>query len=225
MGYRRTPFAPGEYYHCYTRGIDGRLTFQDNQDYERFQEALYLCNDNRPFDRSDFLKLSHTEIFSRSRNHELVAIGSYSLMPNHFHVAFQEIEENGSSKFLQKLGTAYTMYFNAKNLRVGGLFIGPCRSRHVGTDRYFRRVTQYIHLNTAELFEKNWKTGKVGSMRNLEKRLAEYSFSSLPDYTKGHRPERAILHPEMIELIKDGLPPLTAVLSEAREYYKSLDQV
>ena len=139
MSYRRIPFAPDEYYHCYTRGIDGRMTFQDKQDCERFQEYLYLCNDISPFDRSNFLKLAHNAIFERPRRGELVAIGFYSLMPNHFHIGLQEKEEGGTSKFLQKLGTSYSMYFNAKHDRVGGLFIGPCRSRHIANDRYFNR--------------------------------------------------------------------------------------
>lgn len=223
MGYRRTPFAPDEYYHCYTRGIDGRLTFQDQQDYERFQEALYLCNDGKPFDRSNFLRLSHAEIFSRSRKRELVAIGCYSLMPNHFHVGFQEIEEGGSSRFLQKLGTAYTMYFNAKYDRVGALFIGPCRSRHIGTDRYFRQVVQYIHLNAAEIFEPKWKNGTVKNTRALERHIKEYTFSSLWDYVNTPRPERMILNSEAAKFIKDGLSPLSTILAEAGEYYASLE--
>ncbi|MBI5645268.1 hypothetical protein HY970_04220 [Candidatus Kaiserbacteria bacterium] len=223
MSYRRIPFAPEEHYHCYTRGIDGRVTFQDKQDYERFQEYLYLCNDTTSFDRGDFLKLAHSEIFSRPRKKELVAIGCYSLMPNHFHIGFQEVEEGGSSKFLQKLGTSYSMYFNAKYKRVGGLFIGPCRSRHIGNERYFRRVAQYIHLNAAELYEGKWKSGAVKNMRLLEKQVREYAFSSLRDYVGSPRPERAVLNPEMAALVRDGMPTLKMVLTEAREYYADLE--
>jgi len=223
MSYRRTPFAPDEHYHCYTRGIDGRVTFKDKEDYERFQESLYLCNDNGAFDRSNFQKLSHSEIFTRPRKSELVAIGSYSLMPNHFHVGFQEIEEGGSSKFLQKLGTSYSMYFNAKYARVGGLFIGPCRSRHIATDRYFKQVAQYIHLNAAEVFEPGWKRGAVRNMRSLESRLKEYAFSSLRDYAGTPRPERAMLNPELMQLTAEDMPPLNTVLTDAREYYENLN--
>lgn len=224
MGYRRTPFAPDEYYHCYTRGIDGRITFQDQQDYERFQEYLYLCNDTKPFDRSNFLKHPHEAIFSRPRTDELVAVGFYSLMPNHFHIGFREIKEGGSSKFLQKLGTSYSMYFNVKYKRIGGLFIGPCRSRHIGDDRYFRRATQYIHLNAAELIERKWKRGKVQNIRGLEVLLSEYPFSSLRDYVGKPRPERTILNREIVALVQDGMPTLASVLEEARQYYAELDQ-
>ena len=222
MSYRRIPFAQNEYYHCYTRGIDGRVNFQDKQDYERFQEYLYLCNDTVSFDRNNFFKHTHADIFSRSRRKELVAIGFYSLMPNHFHVGFQEIEESGSSKFLQKLGTSYSMYFNSKYGRVGGLFIGPCRSKHIGNDRYFRRVTQYIHLNAAELYEQKWKQGVVKNLRSLEKRLRSYPYASLCDYEGVSRPERSILDVDAMALVKHDMPSFASVLQDAREYYASL---
>ncbi|KKW29810.1 MAG: hypothetical protein UY74_C0063G0007, partial [Candidatus Kaiserbacteria bacterium GW2011_GWC2_52_8b] len=220
MSYRRTPFAPDEHYHCYTRGIDGRTTFKDNEDYERFQASLYVCNDTKPFDRSDFFRISHREIFEKPRKRELVAIGCYSLMPNHFHIGFQELEEGGSSKFLQKLGTSYVMYFNAKYDRVGSLFVGPCRSRHIDSDRYFKRVAQYIHLNVAEILEPTWKKGRVKDMRGLERRIGKYTFSSLRDYVGDFRPERAILNAEIMHLVAGGMPQLSAVLGEAQEYYR-----
>ena len=37
----REPFEDGEWYHCYTRGVDKRKTFLSNKDYERFTELLY----------------------------------------------------------------------------------------------------------------------------------------------------------------------------------------
>ena len=225
MSYRRIPFAQNEYYHCYTRGIDGRTTFQDAQDYERFQEYLYLCNDTVSFDRNNFFKHTHADIFSRPRRKELIAIGFYSLMPNHFHVGFQEIEEGGSSKFLQKLGTSYSMYFNSKYGRVGGLFIGPCRSKHIGNDRYFRRVTQYIHLNAAELYEHKWKQGIVKNMQLLEKQLRSYPYASLRDYIETSRPERSVLNTDTMALVRSSLPMLRAILEDAREYYASLDHL
>lgn len=223
MSYRRIPFAPDEYYHCYTRGIDGRITFTDKEDYERFQEYLYLCNDTGAFDRNNFSKHTHAEIFSRPRRSELVGIGFYSLMPNHFHIGFREIAEGGSSKFLQKLGTSYSMYFNSKYGRVGGLFIGPCRSKHIGDDRYFRRVAQYVHLNAAELYAKKWKQGIVKDTRLLEKQLRNYPYASLRDYTEILRPEHSILNAEARDLVLGSISITKTMLEDAREYYAGPD--
>ena len=80
---------------------------------------------------------------------------AYCLMPNHFHLLLQDAlpAGGGISKFMQKVGTAYTMYFNASRERAGNLFVKPFRSKHVSDDRYFKRVAQYIHFNPIELME------------------------------------------------------------------------
>ena len=46
-------------------------------------------------------------------------------MPNHFHLLVHEKIENGISKFMQKLLTAYTMYFN-KKMKGLGLCLADC---------------------------------------------------------------------------------------------------
>ena len=127
--------------------------------------------------------------------------------------------EGGIATFMQKVGTAYTMYFNAKNERVGNLFMKPFRARHVGDDRYFQHVLQYIHCNPAELYEPEWKSGKVRNMRLLQEKLIEYPYSSLRSYeTKENNP---ILSSDGFE-IADQLP-ISRILKEAREYYASIE--
>lgn len=123
---------------------------------------------------------------------------------------------------MQKLGVAYTMYFNKKNDRTGNLLMRPFRSKHVEDDRYFRRVAQYIHLNAAELFEPGWKKGQVKNFSQLKKQLEEYRYSSLTDYVGCERPELAILNSEATELIRAGLLPIDETLSEMTEYYSEL---
>ena len=152
MGYRRVPFAVDEWYHCFTRGIDKRTTFEDEDDAARFTELLCLANDTKPIERSNFAHTSHQAILEIPRHQTIVSIGAYYLMGNHYHLLLQEKSEGGISKFMQKVGTGYTMYFNEKNDRIGSLFVGPFRSKHIAQDAYLRRVTQYIHLNPAELF-------------------------------------------------------------------------
>lgn len=142
-------------------------------------------------------------------------------MPNHFHILLQETIERGISKFMQKVGTSFAMYFNVKRKHVGNVFIKPFRSKHIKDDLYLRQVAQYIHLNPAELFEPGWKRGTVRNMRLLEKRLSAYHYSSLPDYCGARRPEKAILNTKAIELLKDA-PLLATVLEEAAAYYAEL---
>jgi putative transposase len=117
MSIRKTPFIVGEYYHIYNRGNDKKTIFFDNHDFARFMLLLYLCNNTDTLDMRNILNkgLAFVDIFSLERSDTLVDIGVYTLMPNHFHILLYEKTENGISIFMQKLATAYSMYFNQKN--------------------------------------------------------------------------------------------------------------
>lgn len=221
---RKTSIAPGEWYHCYTRGIDGRTTFQDREDYWRFIETLYTSNSDTSLERGRLFRLSHAEIMDEPRGAALVSIGAYCLMPNHFHLILKGNDENGLSAFMRKLGIGYAMYFNKKYGRIGNLFVKPFRSRHIGTDSYLRRVIPYIHLNPVELFEPLWKKGVVNDLKQVQARIESYDFSSLPDYLSDERPTKAVLDRNVIEeLLSAQMPPLEALLSEMAEYYAELE--
>ena len=223
MGYRREPLAPGEWYHCYTRGIDKRKTFENGRDYKRFIEAMYLSNSTSLIDRGTFQHKTHQDILAIDRKRPLVAVGAYALMGNHFHLLLKEIEEDGITKFMQRVGTSYTMYFNIKYERIGSLFVKPFRSKHVHSDRYLQRIVQYIHLNPIEIFEPKWKEGISGNAGGLIKKLKEYPYSSLPDYLGLERPQGILLAwDEINNLLYTQMPPLKTLLSEMQEYYESI---
>ncbi|MDO8576064.1 MAG: transposase [bacterium] len=216
---RRVPFAYGEWYHCYNRGIDKRKVFQDEYDANRFLMALYLANGTEPVHLFNTHKPKLDKSFKENRGSPIVAVGAYCLMPNHFHLLLKEITDGGITSFMRKVGTAYTMYFNAKNERVGNLFTKPFRSRRVGSDRYFQHVLQYIHCNPAELYESGWKSGRVRSMRVLERKLISYPYSSFESYT-GNGTVSPILSRDGFDVANQL--PVTRMLEEAREYYAEI---
>lgn len=43
---RNVSFAEGEFYHLYNRGVEKRVIYNDENDYSRFIDLLYLCNTN-----------------------------------------------------------------------------------------------------------------------------------------------------------------------------------
>lgn len=223
MAYRRKAFAPGEWYHCFTRTVDRKDAFRGRPDFNRFLELLYLSNDTHLQQRGAFQGLSHIDILERKRHTPIVSVAAYCLMPNHFHLMLQEISEGGITSFMRKVGTGYAMYFNLKNKRIGNVFVKPFRSKHVGDDAYFRRAVSYIHLNPAELFEPEWKQGIVRDKKKLEETLLKYSYSSLPDvFGKTIRPERAILDPAAVELIAEDHRSFSEQIEETAEYYADL---
>ncbi len=214
----RSPFAPGEWYHCYARGIDKRRTFETAKDYKRFLELLYLVNDTRAAHRSNLGQ--NTVVFDLPRTEPLVGVGAFCLMPNHFHLLLKEVREGGISAFMQKLGTAYSMYFNIKNERTGGLFAKPFRSRHVSDDRYLQKIIQYIHCNPAELFEQNWKRGRVSNARLLQQKLLTYPYSSLGTYSDQTLPLAKILDHSIFSI--ETQMPSRQMIKEAQGYYAEI---
>ncbi len=212
---RRMTFAVEEWYHCFNRGVDKRNLFDNEYDANRFLMLLYLANDTAPVNLFSIRRPRIGEVIQDDRRTPIVAIGGYCLMPNHYHLLLKEVKEGGITSFMRKIGTAYTMYFNSKHERVGHLFTGPFRSRHVADDRYFQKVLQYIHCNPAELYESGWKEGKVRGMQSLERKLLEYPYSSLQSYAR--KSTNPILSAEGIAIAEKI--SVSRMVGESREYY------
>lgn len=228
MGYRRDSFAPDEWYHCYTRSVerslDTRNIFTDTTDSERFLEALHLANSIEPIRRSDLYRPTHQDILNLPRRNPLVAVGAYCIMPTHFHLLLKEQVEGGISKVMQTLGTAFSMYYNIKYKRIGNVFVKPFRSKHVADDRYFKQVVNYIHLNPAELYEPEWKNGRIHDFAEFECSLRSYHFSSLPDYQGIERPERSLLDSEAMHLASNTDQSLMELIKETQDFYKEYEE-
>ena len=211
----RGPFAADEWYHCFNRGIDKRDVFTDEHEHRRFLHLLYACNSNTPVHLSNLPKMSDEEIFMLPRGGQLVAVGAYCLMPNHFHLLLKPLGDGGITGFMRKVMTAYTMYFNIKHERTGNLLNKPFRSKHVYDDRYFQYVIRYIHCNPAELYEPGWKRGQVSDPTLLASNLRDYPYSSLSSFVKP-RFDDPILHPCVLEAYED--PNVDDMIADAIEY-------
>lgn len=213
----RVPFAIDEWYHCYSRGIDKIVTFTDNTEYERFVQLLYVCNSEHKIHRSDIFRASTPQILSLKRGAPLVSIGAFSLMPTHFHLLLKEVRDDGISTFMQRLGTAYAMYFNIKHERVGSVFAKPFRAKRIAADDYFQHVLQYIHCNPAELYEPGWKTGHVSDENRLIDRLLSYAYGSFGAFRDPAHPLRPILGTDVFEVEQQS--DVGNLIQDARAYY------
>lgn len=194
--YRKTPFAENEYYHIYSRGVEKRKIFLNTKDYRRFIALLYIMNQNTSFKMDNFLrdkKNNLQNIFREKREKNLVSILSYCLMPNHFHLILYEHAESGISKFMGKLLTAYSMYFNTKYKRSGPLLTRPFRSEHINDESQYMYIFSYIHLNPISIIDKEWKENGAKNKKEARKFLEKYEFSSYQDFLGNNRPEVVIL--------------------------------
>ncbi|MFA6273433.1 MAG: transposase [Candidatus Paceibacterota bacterium] len=186
----------GEFYHIYNRGVDKRNVFEKPNDYNRFLFLLYLCNNLEPVDLQKLFRQKKTfsEIFSLEIDKKLTTIGAYCLMPNHYHLLLKETRKNGISKFMQKLSTAYSMYFNIKHQRTGTLFQGRYKARHLDNDNHLKYLFAYIHLNPIKMIQRNWKEDGVENLNGAKKFLKGYKYSSYHEYIDVSYPQGSIIN-------------------------------
>ena len=198
---RKIVFAQGQYYHVYNRGVEKRDIFLDDGDYKRFQRLLYIANGKQPV---IYKLIQGSTLESIERGDQQTAIGAYVLMPNHFHLLVKEVRKGGITEFLRKLTTGYSMYFNKKYERVGALFQGTFKAKHIDRDEHLKYLFAYIHLNPIKLIESKWKESGIHNIVRAKKFIAEYHYSSYPDCIGMERAEKIILSPvEFPEYFED----------------------
>lgn len=176
MSIRLVSFVNGEYYHVYNRGNSKMEIYHDEQDYLYFKNLLSIMNMEQRF-KTRFVKSEE------SKSDNLVSIGAYCLMPNHFHILVRQEKDNGISLFMQKVSTAYVMYYNKKYKRTGSLFEGKFKSKYAGEDRYLKYLFSYIHLNPLKIINQDWKTKiKLGYGADDYNFIIKYPYSSINEY-------------------------------------------
>lgn len=146
---RTTQFALGSLYHIYNRGVDKRSLFADVADFHRFLIAFRLSNQVdivgsfANIVRDTDVQLVHHEVASPP----LVRVHTYCINQNHFHFILEPLVDEGVQKFMHRLATAYTNYFNTRHDRTGSLFQGTYKAKHIATNEYFMHLGCYITYN------------------------------------------------------------------------------
>lgn len=189
-------FAEGEYYHIYNRGIEKRDIFLDQSDFNRFIVLLRIANSKEPVHIQKTRKKGQGLTLTNDKE-KILEIGSYCLMSNHFHLLIKENTEGGISKFMSKIMTAYTMYFNKRYERSGALFQGTFKAEHANSDEYLKYLFSYIHLNPVKLINPDWKEKGVENKNEVISFLKDYKYSSYLDYIGVNREENKIINKEV----------------------------
>jgi putative transposase len=186
---KKPAFVSNEFYHIYNRGVEKRSLFLNNEDRFRFIHDLYEFNDEESAENIYYRQkaLQSYEVQPHKILYEwkpLVEILAFCLMPNHFHLLLKQHTEHGIVRFMQKLGTGYTMYFNQSHERVGALFQGRFKAVHIDTDRHLFYLPHYIHANPLELSFPSWENRRTTkkNISAMEQFLSAYRWSSYPDY-------------------------------------------
>jgi REP element-mobilizing transposase RayT len=224
MSYRKISFANDELYHICNRGVDKRTIFESDEDRQRFIQSVLEFNGLEATGgiyENSFVKSKPTQL--RSEASKLVTVVCFCLNPNHFHLILKQDTDNGVQKFLQRLGTGYTKYFNNKHKRTGSLFQGIFKAKHIDTNEYLLYLSAYVNLND-----------KVHQLRSEASKL---SWSSWGEYA-GESVEMAqsvfgeICDPSIIldqfenkEEYKNFAEDILPVLLEKKEEAKEVEQL
>lgn len=147
-------------YHITVRGNARQRIFRRDEDRCRFLEQL----------RSGIEK-------------DGVILYAYVLMSNHYHLLIETRRANISA-FMQRLNTAYAMYFRYKHKRPGHLLQGRYGAKLVAGDEYVLRLTRYMHLNPVKIKEME----DVPEAEKI-KYLRSYPWSSYRGYIDGQKME------------------------------------
>lgn len=186
MSIRTTSLVAGEYYHIYNRGNSKQNIFNDEKDYEYFINLLKIMNTEKSV-KSNRPKEEVINKINPIGDENLISIGAYCCMPNHFHILIKQEKDDGISVFIQKISTAYAMYYNKKYKRTGSLFEGKFKSKYAGEDRYLKYLFSYIHLNPLKILDKDWKRKVKSSTREMLNFLIKYPYSSFNEYYTDHQ--------------------------------------
>jgi len=191
MPTKRPQLANGEIYHIVIRTMEGLKLFRNEKDYLRMIHDLFVFN-NRVSTSSSYRNTINKsgldpDLLPRKnqiRRRLLVEILAFCLMPNHVHLLVRQLQDNGISKFMQKIGAGYGGYYNKKYKRNGHLFQGKYRIVHIKNDKQLITIFVYIHTNPTAILVPYWKERgiKGRDLKKIIKFLENYRWSSYSNY-------------------------------------------
>lgn len=148
----------GAVHHVTIRGNERRAIFLSTIDHERFNQKL-----------EESVRLYDVRLFL------------FCHMTNHVHLVLETPQAN-LSRFMQRLKTAYAVYFNKKHHRQGHLFQGRFRATTVEEDPYILKLSRYVHLNPVFI-----KANQRKIDRERIQILRNYPWSSYHSYIDSRR--------------------------------------
>ncbi len=143
----------GAVYHVTMRGNDRRNIFLTDRDRQHFLNKL-----------SESVHLYDIRLYL------------FCQMTNHVHLVL-ETPKGNLSRFMHRLQTAYTVYFNRKHRRSGHLLQGRFGSTLVDEDEYILKLSRYVHLNPVFV-----KANEKKPDRERVQILRDYLWSSYRSY-------------------------------------------
>ena len=212
-------FQIGDYCHVFNRGAGKQVIYQDQNDYKRFYQSLFLFNSatfKNTGGHTDMRDDVLLEMIDKSEpeREPFVEIISYCLLPNHFHLLLKQVRPDGIPIFLHKLSMGYSKYFNLRHKRSGTLYEGTYKAVLVEREGHLEHLPRYIHLNALDTTSVDWRNHPVNDWSRVKMILDSYPWSSHHVYAGGQEPLRVIHTAE----IKKWFPETDAYWNYIKEW-------
>ena len=142
-------FLKSSYYHVIVQGINKEYIFNDKNEIYMYKYLILK-------------KLKESK----------VKILAYCIMNNHTHFLMYSKEIEDLSKYMQKLNTAYSRFYNSYNNRVGYVFRDRFYSQEIISKKQLYNCLRYIHNNPVKA--------------KICKRPENYEYSSYNEFMKSN---------------------------------------
>lgn len=161
------------YYHVMSQGINRECIFRNKLYIEKYRNLM--------LEKSQDLNIN---------------ILSYCIMNNHVHILINTSQIDCLSKYMQKLNTTYSNFYNKINKRVGYVFRDRFLSQEILSERQLFYCIRYIHYNPV-------KAGIVKS-------VSDYKYSSYNEFIG----ERYIVNDNCIKILFNDITDYQRVFRE-----------
>ena len=121
---RKKILYDGCYAHVYSRALDKRYVYQDEEDFEHFKQLML-----------------------RTKREYAYRIHHYCLMNTHFHLIVSLECLEAFSSALKELKQCYAKWYQKKSGRKGPVWWGRFGSQRIESEMYMRACGMYVELN------------------------------------------------------------------------------
>ncbi len=176
---RQTPLNTANSYHIYSKSISHFQIFNTPVEYERFILLLQYYQFSRlKLSFSKFIRWTVTNNIpfaqavteAAKETSPSVDILAYCLMPTHFHLILSQTINNGIERFISKVCSSYSHYFNLRHNRKGPLWQNRFGNSRINNHQELLETSRYVHLNPATSY--------------LVDRAENWVYSSFREYTR-----------------------------------------
>lgn len=147
-----------------------------------FHIIVQGINKEQIFKETRFIE-KYKEIILNKMENSKVNILAYCIMNNHAHFLIYSEKCEELSKFMQRLNTSYSQFYNKINRRVGYVFRDRYFSQEILSQRQLYSCLRYIHNNPVKAC--------------ICKFMREYNYSSYNEFLG----KRGIINRQSIELL------------------------